>query len=66
MTFEEAKQQAIDRPEWVLCHGAGYYTARTPDGRDIIRKGENGVFVGVLSGRRIYAKLRIFRGLRGK
>lgn len=32
--------------EWVLCHGAGYYTARTPDGRDIIGKGENGVFVG--------------------
>ena len=30
MTFEEAKQQAIDRSEWVLCHGAGYYTARTP------------------------------------
>mgnify|MGYP007005408592 CR=1 FL=1 len=46
MTFEEAKQQAIDRSEWVLCHGAGYYTARTPDGRDIIGKGENGVFVG--------------------
>lgn len=45
MTFEEAKQQAIDRSEWVLCHGAGYYTARTPDGRDIIGKGENGVFV---------------------
>lgn len=22
MTFEEAKQQAIDRSEWVLCHGA--------------------------------------------
>lgn len=22
MTFEEAKQQAIERPEWVLCHGA--------------------------------------------
>lgn len=42
----EAKQQAIDRSEWVLCHGAGYYTARTPDGRDIIGKGENGVFVG--------------------
>lgn len=36
MTFEEAKQQVIDRSEWVLCHGAGYYTARTPDGRDII------------------------------
>lgn len=34
MTFEEAKQQAIERSEWVLCHGAGYYTARTPDGRD--------------------------------
>lgn len=34
MTFEEAKQQAIDRSEWVLCHGAGYYTARTPDSRD--------------------------------
>lgn len=34
MTFEEAKQQAIDRSEWVLCHGAGYYTALTPDGRD--------------------------------
>lgn len=32
MTFEEAKQQAIDRSEWVLCHGAGYYTARTPGG----------------------------------
>lgn len=46
MTFEEAKQQAIERSEWVLCHGAGYYTARTPDGRDIIGKGENGVFVG--------------------
>lgn len=46
MTFEEAKQQAIDRSEWVLCHGAGYYTARAPDGRDIIGKGENGVFVG--------------------
>lgn len=46
MTFEEAKQQAIDRSEWVLCHGDGYYTARTPDGRDIIGKGENGVFVG--------------------
>lgn len=46
MTFEEAKQQAIDRSEWVLCHDAGYYTARTPDGRDIIGKGENGVFVG--------------------
>jgi len=30
----------------VLCHGTGYYTARTPDGRDIIGKGENGVFVG--------------------
>lgn len=42
----EAKQQAIERSEWVLCHGAGYYTARTPDGRDIIGKGENGVFVG--------------------
>lgn len=42
MTFEEAKQQAIDRSEWVLCHGAGYYTARTPDGRDIIGKGETG------------------------
>lgn len=40
MTFEEAKQQAIDRSEWVLCHGAGYYTARTPDGRYIIGKGE--------------------------
>lgn len=26
--------------------GADYYTARTPDGRDIIGKGENGVFVG--------------------
>lgn len=39
MTFEEAKQS-----EWVLCHDAGYYTARTPDGRDIIGKGENGVF----------------------
>lgn len=36
MTFEEAKQQAIERSEWVLCHGDGYYTARTPDGRDII------------------------------
>ena len=35
MTFEEAKQQAIERSEWVLCHGAGYYTTRTPDGRDI-------------------------------
>lgn len=46
MTFEEAKQQAIDRSDWVLCHGDGYYTARTPDGRDIIGKGENGVFVG--------------------
>lgn len=46
MTFEEAKQQAIERSEWVLCHGAGYYTARTPDGRNIIGKGENGVFVG--------------------
>ncbi len=46
MTFEEAKRQAIDRSEWVLCHGAGYYTARTPDGRNIIGKGENGVFVG--------------------
>lgn len=46
MTFEEAKQQAIERSEWVLCHSAGYYTARTPDGRDIIGKGENGVFVG--------------------
>lgn len=46
MTFKEAKQQAIERSEWVLCHGAGYYTARTPDGRDIIGKGENGVFVG--------------------
>lgn len=46
MTFEEAKQQANERSEWVLCHGAGYYTARTPDGRDIIGKGENGVFVG--------------------
>ena len=34
-----AAQQAIDRSEWVLCHGAGYYTARTPDGRDIIGKG---------------------------
>lgn len=22
MTFEEAKQQAIERSEWVLCHGA--------------------------------------------
>lgn len=30
MTFEEAKQQAIEWSEWVLCHGAGYYTARTP------------------------------------
>lgn len=48
MTFEEAKQQAIDRSEWVLCHGAGYYTARTPDGRDIIGKGENGVFGNVI------------------
>ena len=48
MTFEEAKQQAIERSEWVLCHGSGYYTARTPDGRDIIGKGENGVFVGGL------------------
>lgn len=46
MTFEEAKQQANERSEWVLCHGAGYYTAQTPDGRDIIGKGENGVFVG--------------------
>ena len=46
MTFEEAKQQAIERSEWVLCHGDGYYTARTPDGRDIIGKGENGIFVG--------------------
>lgn len=46
MTFEEAKQQATGRPEWVLCHGAGYYTARTPDSRDIIGKGENWVFVG--------------------
>lgn len=46
MTFEEAKQQAIERSEWVMCHGACYYTARTPDGRDIIGKGENGVFVG--------------------
>lgn len=27
MTFEEAKQQAIERSEWVLCHGACYYTA---------------------------------------
>lgn len=44
MTFEEAKQQAIERSEWVLCHGAGYYTARTPDGRYIIGKGENGGF----------------------
>ena len=44
MTIEEAKQQAIERSERVLCHGAGYYTARTPDGRDIIGKGENGVF----------------------
>lgn len=43
---DEAKQQAIERSEWVLCHGAGYYTARTPDGRNIIGKGENGVFVG--------------------
>lgn len=41
MTFEEAKQQAIDRSDWVLCHGDGYYTARTPDGRDIIGKGES-------------------------
>lgn len=24
MTFEEAKQQAIERPEWVLCHGAHF------------------------------------------
>ena len=24
MTFEEAKQQAIDRSEWVLCHGAHF------------------------------------------
>jgi hypothetical protein len=31
MTFEEAKQQAIERSEWVLSHGAGYYTARTPE-----------------------------------
>lgn len=38
MTFKEAKQQAIERSEWVLCHVAGYY--------DIIGKGENGVFVG--------------------
>lgn len=30
MTFEEAKQQAIEWSEWVLCHGAGYYTVRTP------------------------------------
>ena len=28
MTFEEAKQQAIERSEWVMCHGACYYTAR--------------------------------------
>lgn len=28
MTFEEAKQQAVERSEWVLCHGACYYTAR--------------------------------------
>lgn len=46
MTFKEAKQQAIEWSEWVLCHGDGYYTARTPDSRDIIGKGENGVFVG--------------------
>ena len=46
MTFKEAKQQAIERSEWVLCHGDDYYTARTPDGLDIIGKGENGVFVG--------------------
>jgi hypothetical protein len=46
MTFKEAKQQAIERSEWVMCHGACYYTARQPDGRDIIGKGENGVFVG--------------------
>ena len=25
MTFEETKQQAIDRSEWVLCHGAQYF-----------------------------------------
>lgn len=24
ITFEEAKQQAIDRSEWVLCHGAHF------------------------------------------
>lgn len=24
MTFEEAKQQATGRPEWVLCHGAHF------------------------------------------
>lgn len=24
MTFEEAKQQAIDRSEWVLYHGAHF------------------------------------------
>lgn len=24
MTFEEAKQQAIDRSGWVLCHGAHF------------------------------------------
>lgn len=24
VTFEEAKQQAIDRSEWVLCHGAHF------------------------------------------
>lgn len=24
MTFEEAKQQAIERLEWVLCHGAHF------------------------------------------
>lgn len=46
MTFKEAKQQAIKHSEWVLCHGENYYTAKNPDGRDIIGKGENGVFVG--------------------
>lgn len=24
MTFKEAKQQAIERSDWVLCHGAHF------------------------------------------
>lgn len=37
--------------------GGGYYTARTPDGRDIIGKGENGVFVGGGGYRRVVVRV---------